>query len=131
MLNKEITLLEKEDPIVIMTVGAKETSFKAMTYGYLPEKDVGRLNKVPYWGSPSCFLKELYETYSGMYDSYNTWIITSENPPFDISASVEGKTIYLSSSVDSNVRFEWIFNFSSMAGQQKIVTFDPPPDGYI
>lgn len=133
MFNKEMTLLSKEDPIVVMTVGAKETSFKAMTYGYKSDKDVGSLNKVPYWVSTDTHLTGLYEVYDGQFDDYKTWITVSKKlqKPINLSATIRDKTIWLGTDSEMNLRFEWLFNFSSIVGQQIVVTFDPPPDGYI
>lgn len=129
----------EEDMTVIMTVGTMSKQYGYYSFQY------GSLNKIPYWlvGGKKVRLHKLCTYYSNSTTEGNTTIIgTYNDPPFDFTASPVYVTIaaaphgdlaevtaeFAAVPMDSTVEGSLIPN---SVGEQILLTFTPPPDGFL
>lgn len=124
MLNKELLMTGAEAPEVILTVG-ENASLSQL--GFI-EGELGSINKIPYWGSPSSYMKGLWNEKWKAYFRLNELVVTLLIMGLIIPSIPLNAGIYIEEGMDTHVfngLIEWYPDTTYT------VYFDPPPTGYL
>lgn len=126
--NVTITVAFQQDYHIVVTSGKKKAVFGSYFYGYVD--GVGSTDRVPYWGSRSRYLQDIYSNVGNVPIS-NSLSIADSN---DFSNITVNGVVYprISDSYFnvgiSNGDPEALFTGE---GQSARIKFDPPPTGYL
>lgn len=120
MLNKELLMGNaKEQRKVELNIGFSGNEY---AWGY-SKFGVGSLDVLPYWGTRDI---RVYSFVFGGPMSATVFYLTDDS--VKVTAYVEG---YKKSIASGYISKDDLYNMEGSLGEDRYLTFDPPPDGYL
>ena len=114
---------------IVMTVGELNG-----TYGYAL-KVKGSVNKIPLWNSISAQEMLVGLQYDYGDNTTSIGVLTKSRAPqrFAVTVTINGRSnLFMFDGGDALATVKGdIYNLFSLNGTNVVVTFDPPPDGYL